>query len=394
MAMEKISYFIIGRFEYGSKYNVISKKQVEGYRIDDIAAVRKVEGRQSDFWITDSFKTGVGIQTVGCKTRKAAVQEYKNNFEQKIRDFLTEDRMQAMEKQLQDAVSEEILQQYEEIDVVTLYDYRLDKITEAAKDRACIIRKVTEETYQNGGHIKIYGTKGMLADAKALIDRYADHDKQKASEQAAPEEQEQETQEEQAVNVAELTEENLQQYMPALLMMLANDKHNSSIIMAAGVDAGVITASQLLEFLQIGRMPAVHTFDIWKDAGYRVKKGQHHAFQARIWKYTEKKAGTYTEAEADTINSMIVNADGSDFVQAGEEKTQRGFIKKLAYFFTADQVEKVELQELPELPEDVKQETRNGCTWITGNTRPIKEGLKAAGYKWSKKANAWYRRAA
>ena len=44
--------------------------------------------------------------------------------------------------------------------------------------------------------------------------------------------------------------------------------------------------------------------------------------------------------------------------------------------------------------EDVKKETKGSCTWISGNTRPIKEELKAAGFRWSKKNGAWYRREA
>jgi hypothetical protein len=178
-------------------------------------------------------------------------------------------------------------------------------------------------------------------------------------------------------------------------MSLANDKHNSSIILAAGIEAGDIPPVALLDYYTTGRMPAVHTFDVWQKAGYNVKKGEKHAFEARIWKYTEKKAGTYTEDEAAAINSMVVNADGSDMVQAGDEKTSHDFIKKTAYFFTFAQVEKApELQPLPELPEDVKKESRGGCCWISGNTYAIKDALKAAGFRWSKKNNAWYRREA
>jgi hypothetical protein len=108
-----------------------------------------------------------------------------------------------------------------------------------------------------------------------------------------------------------------------------------------------------------------------------------------------KFAGTYTEDEAAAINSMVVNVDGSDMVQAGDEKTSHDFIKKTAYFFTFAQVEKApELQPLPELPEDVKKESRGGCCWISGNTYAIKDALKAAGFRWSKKNSAWYRREA
>ena len=83
-------------------------------------------------------------------------------------------------------------------------------------------------------------------------------------------------------------------------------------------------------------------------------------------------------------------------IYAEGDTIQRGnFIKKVAFFFTAAQIEKApELQPLPDLPEDVKQESRGGCCWISGNTKPIKEDLKAAGFRWSKKNGAWYRREA
>jgi hypothetical protein len=91
---------------------------------------------------------------------------------------------------------------------------------------------------------------------------------------------------------------------------------------------------------------------------------------------------------------MVINADGSK-IEAGDEKISRDFIKKTAYFFTSAQVEKTpEPATLPDLPEDVKKETKGSCTWISGNTRPIKEELKAAGFRWSKKNGAWYRREA
>ena len=110
--MEKINYYIIGRFENGSKYGIVSKKMVEGYLVDDLAAVRKINGRQGDYWITDAYKTGFAIQSVGCKTRKAAIQEYQNNFEQKARAYLTEERLQKFEEELHNAPAEEELAAY------------------------------------------------------------------------------------------------------------------------------------------------------------------------------------------------------------------------------------------------------------------------------------------
>ena len=61
-----------------------------------------------------------------------------------------------------------------------------------------------------------------------------------------------------------------------------------------------------------------HTFAKWKQMGYRVKKGEHAAFKATIWKHRTQKFET----------------------EDGEKEAGRMFMKT-AHFFTASQVEKV-----------------------------------------------------
>lgn len=62
----------------------------------------------------------------------------------------------------------------------------------------------------------------------------------------------------------------------------------------------------------------IHTFAAWKALGYQVKKGEHATAKFTIWKY---RAGT---KEVD-----------------GEEIDTSRMFMKLAYFFTAKQVEKI-----------------------------------------------------
>jgi len=405
--LNKIQYFIIGRFAEGSKYGIISKQAVEGYKIDEVAAVRKVDGRQGAFWVVDSFQTGIAIVTTGCKTRKAAVENYESNWKERVAAVLTEDRLKKCMEDLHAAPAEDELKQYEEVEYSSTHDWRIDKIQKAARRHGCIVKAEAGETWQTGGHFRIYGTAAMLEDVKAIINEWKEKEAMKAAEQTANAEQIQQAEQaataadpvqdttpEKAkeIDVSKLTAENIADHLPALLMSLANDKHNSSIILAAGIQAGAIPPAALLEYFTTGRMPAVHTFDIWKKAGYTVKKGEKAAFQARIWKFTEK-AVTLTAEDAAAMNAGNM-LDGIQYAEG--DTIQRGnFIKKVAFFFTAGQVEKApELQPLPDLPEDVKKETRGGCCWISGNTKPIKEDLKAAGFRWSKKNSAWYRREA
>lgn len=63
---------------------------------------------------------------------------------------------------------------------------------------------------------------------------------------------------------------------------------------------------------------AIHTYAIWKQLGYQVKKGQKAKASFTIWKYVEGKKKDENE----------------------EEPESKMFMKK-ASFFTIDQVEKI-----------------------------------------------------
>lgn len=65
-----------------------------------------------------------------------------------------------------------------------------------------------------------------------------------------------------------------------------------------------------------------HTFAHWKQLGYCVRKGEHAAFSAIIWKYAKSKRAQKVEDE-----------DGEP--QAGS------MFRKKAYFFTASQVDRM-----------------------------------------------------
>lgn len=72
---------------------------------------------------------------------------------------------------------------------------------------------------------------------------------------------------------------------------------------------------------------AIHTFQYWKQFGYSVKKGQKAVAAIQIWKNTTKK----------------VDVEGKDR-QTGEIVTEtvdvNKMIRKVAYFFSASQVER------------------------------------------------------
>ena len=65
-----------------------------------------------------------------------------------------------------------------------------------------------------------------------------------------------------------------------------------------------------------------HTFAHWKQLGYCVRKGEHAAFSAVIWKYAKGKRAQQVEDET------------------GEVQPGSMFMKK-AHFFTASQVDRL-----------------------------------------------------
>lgn len=76
---------------------------------------------------------------------------------------------------------------------------------------------------------------------------------------------------------------------------------------------------------QIPMPEEIHTYNGWKKLGYQVQKGEHAVAKFPIWKY--KVTGKKQEEEA-----------GED-----EEQPQKGkMFKKVAFFFTIDQVREIE----------------------------------------------------
>lgn len=69
---------------------------------------------------------------------------------------------------------------------------------------------------------------------------------------------------------------------------------------------------------QISEPEEIHTFQRWKELGYKVKKGEHAIAKIMIWKYIEKKE-SQEEKE--------------------EESIQKEMFMKQACFFSPEQVE-------------------------------------------------------
>ena len=82
----------------------------------------------------------------------------------------------------------------------------------------------------------------------------------------------------------------------------------------------------------------IHTFAMWKNLGYSVKKGEKAVAMITIWKHTEKER-ELTQEEKESMNAATLMAltDGT----GDTVKTENCFMKTSA-FFTFDQVEKTD----------------------------------------------------
>lgn len=85
----------------------------------------------------------------------------------------------------------------------------------------------------------------------------------------------------------------------------------------------------------------IHTYQEWKKAGFQVQKGQKAIAKFTIWMYTDKKKNLSKE-EADSINAMVINADGSKAHEGDEVRTNGHYYMKQAAFFKASQVAPIE----------------------------------------------------
>lgn len=176
MKFQKINYSIIGRFENGSKYGIVTRQEVTGYTADglDGVAIRKRGG----FWYVDHVSTGLGVVTVGSKTRDAAAKEYVEHFksmvESKPADFF-KNAVETFEK----APLESDVATWEMVNFCTTRNYRFDKVTTAARRAGLITKKADDVSYLDGGNINIIGAPEAFEPIREMIKAWAEYDAKK-----------------------------------------------------------------------------------------------------------------------------------------------------------------------------------------------------------------------
>lgn len=100
-----------------------------------------------------------------------------------------------------------------------------------------------------------------------------------------------------------------------IILLKSIDLMEEGILKGTGVKAMIETNEGEKE---IELPEEIHTFSMWKQMGYRVKRGSHAVAQFPIWKYTKKK-------------------------MSEDEAQEKGFcFLKKASWFTREQVELIE----------------------------------------------------
>lgn len=90
----------------------------------------------------------------------------------------------------------------------------------------------------------------------------------------------------------------------------------------AQLTAAIFTPEQIAKHQQMGMEPAeilassFHTFAEWKRLGYSVKKGEHAALVAYLWKFTDKPSKAQRQAAEATGEDPEESSGGDHFYKA------------------------------------------------------------------------------
>lgn len=87
---------------------------------------------------------------------------------------------------------------------------------------------------------------------------------------------------------------------------------------------------KVMEMIEEGIEPPLHTLQGWASRGYKIKKGEHAVVETRLWKKKKKKK---SDGEAEQPEPEE---------QDGQIPTNRDFYMCRSFLFGVEQVEKAE----------------------------------------------------
>lgn len=164
---------------------------------------------------------------------------------------------------------------------------------------------------------------------------------------------------------------------------------NTQIIYQAAQAHG-FTEEQLTQLMDAykGDLP-FHTVPEWNKRGFSVKAGEKALFTADLWKYTDKPSKAAREALEERGEEVPEEAAGH-------------YYKKLSHLFSFAQVEAApqapglqaildKFQNVPGLTLKVNgAQTAAPVVWLSGDTEPHAEAIRATGGHWSNKKQAYF----
>lgn len=165
---EKINYCTIGRYPNGRKYGIATKLEVAGYSVDGVEGIAIC--KRGGWWYVDHVSTGLGVVTVGCKTRDAALKQYIDNFQEKVEGM--KDSLRKVVETFENAPLESEVEKWESVNFCTVNNHRFDKVSTAAHNAGLITMKADDAAYIDGGNINIIGNCEALKPIKEMIAAY------------------------------------------------------------------------------------------------------------------------------------------------------------------------------------------------------------------------------
>lgn len=83
---------------------------------------------------------------------------------------------------------------------------------------------------------------------------------------------------------------------------------NTEIIFKEAIANKIYTKEEAQKIIEEQFVLPIHTFMVWKELGYSIKKGEHAKITTRLWKPCKGKKKEDSESDENTINMYLCKA--------------------------------------------------------------------------------------
>lgn len=167
----KVVYHIVGRFENGANYDILTRKLVEGYTVEGYpgVALRK-QDKKCGLWGLDHIASGLAVVRQEYKSRERALARYNDLGRQNV-EAISEEALRKMEMRRDEYPLEEEVARWVTLSLVTKNSYRFDRITRTARNMGLLVRMdpVVNAGYLSGGEALIIGLPVKVEQIEKLM---------------------------------------------------------------------------------------------------------------------------------------------------------------------------------------------------------------------------------